>query len=67
MVNGEYIYGNIIYHFKDSLIHKEDGPAIIAPNDINKWFLYGKEYSYSDMPLSLFIAYCKWKYKNEIL
>ena len=67
-------YGNVRY-FKSTSdeLHREDGPAIIWNQAYNNWHGHVEEWYLNDrfykrpeqMPLNLFLAYCKWEYKKN--
>ncbi len=46
--------------------HREDGPARIYKDGREFWYYYDEHYDKpEDMPLNLFLAYCKWEYKKN--
>jgi hypothetical protein len=42
MKNGKIVEGGSTFWYKNGMIHREDGPAIILPNGTESWFLNGK-------------------------
>ncbi len=42
--------------------HREDGPAIEPTDGRVQWYINGGEVKPENMPLRLFIAYCKYQY-----
>ena len=36
--------------FKDGVLHKEDGPAMVTKDKTMSWFRHGKLHSYNDQP-----------------
>ncbi len=63
----EYLdgYGNR-WWYMGNVFHREDGPAIIYNNGEEAWYLYNKVYNDpKEMPLNLFLAYCKWEYNKN--
>ncbi len=60
--------GGKIWHIKGNrgYYHREDGPARIFGDGREFWWYYNERYSnIKDMPLNLFLAYCKWEYKKN--
>ncbi len=46
--------------------HREDGPAVIWDDGDACWYYHNKRYkSYEEMPLNLYLAYCKWEYNKQ--
>ncbi len=66
-------YHGKVYHEKSDLryYHREDGPALIYDRYVDGkfrefWYYYNKQYlNPKQMPLNLFLAYCKWEYMKN--
>ena len=41
MKNGKYIENGIEIWYEESIIHREEGPAIIWPDGYKEWIVYG--------------------------
>ena len=54
---------NAISQIPYSKLHREDGPAYISPNDVNRYFKNGKLHR-TDGPA---IEWCPTKYKKQII
>jgi hypothetical protein len=40
---GCYLYAGTHISVEDGLVHREDGPAVIFPNGVVRWYLRGRE------------------------
>ncbi|WP_026606718.1 hypothetical protein [Methylocapsa acidiphila] len=40
---GYYVYGDTQIWFEDGKVHRVDGPAVISPDGVERWYLHGKE------------------------
>ncbi len=57
--------GTVYYINNKKLLHCEEGPAVIYKDGIEEWWLNGIEYiPNKNMPLNLYIAYCKREYEK---
>ncbi len=65
----DHLLGGKVWHKKGDqrYWHREDGPAFICENgDEEEWYYYNKKYyNPEDMPLNLFLNYCKWEYRKN--
>ena len=50
------------YYYPRFILHREDGPAVIAPNDgPHMWYLHNNYYpDPNKLPLNVYLAYIKW-------
>ena len=58
------------FWIQNGQFHREDGPAVFENYNESKgynqvWYLNDIEYTPEEMPMSLFLAYCKWRLKHE--
>lgn len=42
---GCYLYAGTQISVEDGIVHREDGPAVIFPDGVVRWYLRGKEVS----------------------
>jgi hypothetical protein len=40
---GYYIYAGSEVWFEDGTVHRADGPAVILPDGVERWYIKGKE------------------------
>ncbi len=46
--------------------HREDGPAVICSDGKEYWWYHSRKYyDPKDMPLNLYLAYCRWENKKN--
>lgn len=60
---GYYVYGGTQVWFEDGQVHRADGPAVLSPDGVERWYLKGKEVTVEVR--DFFIAH-KWNPKNGL-
>ncbi len=40
---GYYVYADTQIWFEDGKVHRADGPAVISPDGVERWYVHGKE------------------------
>ncbi|HEY8334542.1 MAG TPA: aldehyde dehydrogenase [Tardiphaga sp.] len=40
---GCYLYADTQLWLEDNLVHRADGPAVISPDGVQRWYIRGKE------------------------
>ena len=50
MKNGKHEEGGIVLYYKDDLLHREDGPAMVTKDKTQVWYKYGNVHSYNNQP-----------------
>lgn len=40
---GYYVYGGAQVWFEDGKVHRTDGPAVVSPDGVERWYVKGDE------------------------
>ncbi len=67
-LDSPYGNGGCLWHKRGNpyYLHREDGPARIYCDGMEVWYYHGRSYiDLENMPLNLFLAYCKWEYRKN--
>ncbi|WOJ91437.1 aldehyde dehydrogenase [Methylocapsa polymorpha] len=62
-VLGYYVYGDTKIWFEDGKVHRADGPAVISPDGVERWYLRGKEIT---IDARSFFSANKWSVKKGL-
>lgn len=60
---GYYVYGGTQVWLEDGRVHRSDGPAVISPDGIERWYLDGKEIT---VDVRSFFAEHRWNVKKGL-
>lgn len=60
---GYYIYADTQIWFEDGKVHRIDGPAVILPDSVERWYVHGKEIT---IEVRGFFAEHKWNPKKGL-
>ena len=60
---GYYVFGGTQVWFEDGKVHRADGPAVLSPDGVERWYLHGKEIT---VDVRLFFTAHKWNIKNGL-
>jgi hypothetical protein len=60
---GYYVYGGTKIWMEDGEVHRADGPAVICPDGVERWYLHGNEIT---MDVRLFFGAHRWNPKSGL-
>lgn len=60
---GYYVYADTQIWFEDGNVHRADGPAVISPDGVERWYVRGKEIT---IDVRSFFNEHKWSAKKGL-
>jgi hypothetical protein len=60
---GYYVYRETKVWFEDGKVHRADGPAVVSPDGVERWYINGTEIT---MEVRVFFAEHKWNVKSGL-
>jgi hypothetical protein len=60
---GYYVYGGTKVWFEDGKVHRNDGPAVISPDGVERWYIHGAEIT---TDVRFFFTDHKWNVKKGL-
>lgn len=60
---GYYVFGGTQVWFEDGKVHRADGPAVLSPDGVERWYINGNEIT---VDVRLFFGEHKWNIKKGL-
>jgi hypothetical protein len=60
---GYYVYSDTQMWFEAGQVHRDDGPAVVSPDGVERWYIHGKEIT---VEVRSFFTANKWNIKKGL-